>query len=166
DPNPVALVALAWVDLERHEQRQVRSLLKQVDAALALSPDKLIGAIASLVAGYSALAKGRGDAALRYVARARSGWDVPPWLELELSLVESRASVAAGQIREALAVAERADDGSSPEAAVTLAHAWAAARDDDNARRTLKPVLAAHDRVAERVRLQACLVDARVSYHS
>jgi LuxR family maltose regulon positive regulatory protein len=164
--NPVALLALAWVDMERDEQRQVRSLLKQVDAALALSPDKLIGAIASLVAGYSALAKGRGDAAVRYVARARSGWDVPPWLELELSLVESRASVAAGQIREALAVAERADDGSSPEAAVTLAHAWAAARDDDNARRTLEPVLAAHDRVPERVRLQACLVDARVSYHS
>jgi LuxR family maltose regulon positive regulatory protein len=165
-PNPVALLALAWVDLERHEQRQARSLLKQVDAALAVRPDKLIGAIASLVAGYSALAEGRGDAAFRYLARARSGWDVPPWLELELSLFESRASVAAGQIREALAVAEQADNGSSPEVAVTLAHAWAAARDGENALRTLEPVLAARDGVPERVRLQACLVDARVSYHS
>jgi LuxR family maltose regulon positive regulatory protein len=40
------------------------------------------------------------------------------------------------------------------------------AGDGDNARRTLGPVLAAHDGVPERVRLQACLADARLSYHS
>ena len=165
-PNPAALVALAWVDAEHHEQRQARSRLKQVDAALALSPDKLIGAIACLIAGYSALAEGRGDAAVQYVARARCGWDVPAWLEQELSLVESRASAAAGQIQEALAAAERAGTGRSPEAAVVLALARAAAGDGENARRTLEPVLAAHDRVPERVRLQACLADARLSYHS
>ncbi|HET7245972.1 MAG TPA: LuxR C-terminal-related transcriptional regulator [Streptosporangiaceae bacterium] len=127
-PSPVALVALAWVDLERHEQEQVRGRLKQVAAALTLSPDRLIGAIACLIAAYSALAEGRGDVTAQYVARARSGWDVPPWLERDLSLAESRASAAAGQIREAL-------------------------------------VLAAHDGVPERVRLQACLADARLSYH-
>lgn len=126
-PSPVALVALAWVDLERHEQEQVRGRLKQVAAALTLSPDRLIGAIACLIAAYSALAEGRGDVTAQYVARARSGWDVPPWLERDLSLAESRASAAAGQIREAL-------------------------------------VLAAHDGVPERVRLQACLADARLSY--
>jgi LuxR family maltose regulon positive regulatory protein len=126
--SPAALVALAWVDLERHEQGQVRGRLKQVDAALTSSPDRLIGAIACLIAAYSALAEGRGEVTVQYVARARSGWDVPPWLERELSLAESRASAAAGQIREAL-------------------------------------VLAAHGGVPERVRLQACLADARLSYH-
>jgi LuxR family maltose regulon positive regulatory protein len=41
-----------------------------------------------------------------------------------------------------------------------------AAGDGDNARCTLEPLLAAHNRVPERVRLQACLVDARLGYHS
>ena len=132
-PNPAALVALAWVDLERHEQRQVHRRLKQVDAALTLRPDRLIGAVACLIAAYSALAEGRGDVAVQYVARARSGWDVPAWLEQELSLAESRASAAAG--------------------------------DSENAWRTLGPVLASLDGVPERVRLQACLADARLSYH-
>jgi len=127
-PNPAALVALAWVDLERCEQGQARRRLKQVDAALAVSPDKLIAAIACLVAAYTALAEGRSDVAVHHVARARSGWDVPVWLEQELSPAESRASAAAGQIREPL-------------------------------------VLAAHVGAPERVRLQACLADARLSYH-
>jgi LuxR family transcriptional regulator, maltose regulon positive regulatory protein len=165
-PSTAALAALAWVDLERHEQRQVRSRLRQVDAALTVSPDKLIGAIACLIAGYSALAEGRADVAMQYVAGARSGWDVPAWLEQELTLAESRASAAAGRVREALAAAERAGVGRSPEAAVVLAHARVAAGDGENARRTLEPVLAAHDGVPERVRLQACLADARLSYHS
>ena len=161
-----ALVALAWVDLERHEQRQVRRRLRQVDAALALSPDRLIGAIACLIAAYSALAEGRGDVAVRYVATARSGWEVPAWLEQELSLAESRASAAAGQIREALAAAERASAGRSLEAVVVLAHVRVAAGDGESAWRMLGPVLAAQDGVPERVRLQACLADARLSYHS
>jgi LuxR family transcriptional regulator, maltose regulon positive regulatory protein len=129
-PSPAALVALAWVGLERHEQRQVRRRLKQVDAALVVSPDRLIGAIACLIAAYSALADERSDAAVQYVARARSGWDVPAWLEQELILAESRASGG------------------------------------ENTRRTSGAVLAAHDEVPERARLQACLADARLSYHS
>jgi LuxR family maltose regulon positive regulatory protein len=93
-----------------------------------VSPDRLIGAIACLIAAYSALAEGRGDVTTQCVARARSGWDVPAWLEQELSLAESGAAPAAGQIREAL-------------------------------------VPSAHDRAPERVRLQACLAGARLSYH-
>jgi LuxR family maltose regulon positive regulatory protein len=73
---------------------------------------------------------------------------------------------AASDIEAALAAAKRADCESSPEAAVTLAHAWVAAGDGDNARRALAPVLAAHKGVPEWVRVQACLVDARLSYHS
>ena len=159
-------MALAWVHLEHHELKQTRSRLTQLNAVLEASPDKLIEAIAGLVAAYSALAEGRDDMAVQAVARARSGWQVPAWLERKLSLVESRASVAAGKIRAALADAERAGQDSSLEATVILAHARMAAGDGDNARRTLEPLLAAHNRVPDRVRLQACLVDARLSYHS
>ena len=101
---------------------------------------------------------------MQFVARARAGWSVPVWLEQRLSIAESRALLAAGDIEAALAAAKRADCCTSPEAAVTLAHAWVAAGDGDNVRRALQPVLAAHDGVPERVRLQACLVDARLAY--
>ena len=95
-PNPAALAALAWVHLERNELRESRGRLKQSDTALVLSPDKLIGAIACLVAACGALAEGCAEVAAQIVARARSGWPVPAWLEQRLSLVESRALVAAG----------------------------------------------------------------------
>ena len=128
-PNPAALVALAWVHLEHNELREARSRLKQADAALGVSPDKLIGAVACLVAAYGGLAEGRAAVAAQIVARARSGWSVPAWLEQRLSLAESRAYVAAGDIQAALAAAERAGRDDPPEAAVMLAHAWAAAGD-------------------------------------
>ena len=164
-PKPAALAALAWVHLEHHEPRAARSRLKQLDTALRTNPDRLIGAVACLTAAYSALAEGRAEVATQFVARARSAWSVPSWLEQRLSLAESRALAAAGDIEAALAAAKRADCDSSPEAAVTLAHAWVAAGDHDNARRALAPVLAATEGVPEWVRVQACLVDARLSYH-
>ena len=163
-PNPAALAALAWVHLERNELRPARSRLKQVDAALGVSPDKLIGAVAFLAAARSALAEADPEAAAQFVARARSGWPVPAWLDHQLSLAESRACLAAGDIEAALAAAKRAGSDSSPEAAAMLAHAWAAAGDAANARRSLEPALAAHGAVPERVRLQALLADARLSY--
>ena len=164
-PRPAALAALAWVHLEHHELRDARRRLTQVDTALRANPDRLIGAVACLTAAYSALAEGRAEAATQFVARARSAWSVPSWLEQRLNLAESRALAAAGDIEAALAAAKRADCDGSPEAAVTLAHAWVAAGDGDNARRALAPVLAAHEGVPDWVRVQACLVDARLSYH-
>ena len=104
-------------------------------------------------------------AAAQFVARARSGQSVPAWLEQQLNLAESQALASAGDIEAALAAAKRAECDSSPEAAVTLAHAWAAAGDGDNARAALAPVLAAREGVPYRARLQACLVAAQVSYH-
>ena len=163
--SPTALVALAWVYLERHELREERSALRQLDAALAMSPDRLVGTVACLVAAWDSLAEGRAAAAAQFVARARSGRSVPAWLEQRLSLAESQALAAAGDIEAALAAAKRAECDSSPEAAVTLAHAWAAAGDGDNARAALAPVLAAREGVPDRARLQACLVAAQVSYH-
>ena len=136
-PGPAALAALAWVHLERDELPTAGRLLKQLDAALKVCPDKLIGAVACLIAAYGGLAEGHGEAAAQMVARARSGWSVPPWLDQRLSLVESRAYVAVGDISAATAAAERAGGNSSPEAAATLAHAWLAAGDGKNARLAL-----------------------------
>ncbi len=164
-PGPAALVALAWVHLEHDELRQARSWLTQADAALGVTPDKLIGAVAWLAAAYGGLAEGRAAAAAQSVARARSGWSVPAWLDQRLSLAESRACAAAGDIQAALAAAEHTGGDTSLEAAVTLAHAWAAAGDGENARRALAPALAADSGLPDRVRLQAWLVDARLSYH-
>jgi LuxR family maltose regulon positive regulatory protein len=165
-PSPAALAALAWVHLERHELREERSALKQVDTALGLSPDKLVAAVACLVAAWDSLAEGHAEVAAQFVARARSGGSVPAWLEQRLNVAESWALAAAGDFEAAFAAAKRAGSDSSPEAAVTLARAWAAAGDGDNARRALAPVLAVREGLPERVRLQACLVAARLSYHS
>jgi LuxR family maltose regulon positive regulatory protein len=162
-PNPAALAALACVHLERAELREARSRLKQLDAALGASPDKLIGTVACLVMAGSALADGHGDAAAQIVASARSGWPAPLWLEQTLTLIESQACAAAGDIRAALAAASR---NSSLEAAIMLARAWAAAGDRNKARLALAPALAAGRGAPERVRLQAWLVDAQLSYDS
>ena len=163
-PSPAALVALAWVHLERYELREAHSRLKQADAALGVAPDKLIGAVAWLAAAYGALAEGRAAAAAHSVARARSGWSVPAWLDQQLSLVQSRAYAAAGDILAALAAAGRVGRDDSPEAAVTLARAWAAAGDAQNATRALAPALATGSEAPDRMRLQAWLVDARLGY--
>ena len=165
-PSPAALVALAWVHLEHGELRETRSLLKQADAALSERPDKLIGSVACLVAARCGLAEGRAGLAAQFVARARTGWAVPAWLGQQLSLAESRAHAAAGDIGPALAAAERAGPGDSAEAAVVLAHAWLAAKDVGNARRALAPALDAPSPAPDRVHLQAWLADARLSYDS
>jgi LuxR family transcriptional regulator, maltose regulon positive regulatory protein len=163
---PAALAALAWVHLERGELREARGRLRQVDAALGVSPDKLIGAVACLMVACAGLAEGRSDVATQFVARARSGWSVPVWLGQRLSLAESRACVAAGDTQAALAAAERVGRDAPLPAAVALAHARAAAGDGPNARRALAPALSAGSEAPDQVRLQAWLVDARLSYGS
>jgi LuxR family transcriptional regulator, maltose regulon positive regulatory protein len=160
--SPAALVALAWVHLERYELRKARSCLRQAEAALAVTPDRLIAAVAYLVAAGGALAGGRAAVAVQILDRARAGWPVPAWLGQQLTIARSRACAAAGDTPAALAAA-RAGCDDSPEAAVTRAHAWAAAGDHDNARRALAPVLAAGSRAADRVRLHALLIDAQLS---
>ena len=163
-PGPAGVAGLAWVHLERNELPTVGRLLKQLETALSVSPDKMIEAVACLIAACTGLAKGDGEAAAQMVARARSGWSVPAWLDQRLSLVESRAYVAAGDISAAAAAAERAGGDSSPEAAAALAHAWLAAGDGENARLVLASALAAQSEEPERVCVQACLADARLSY--
>ncbi len=163
-PGPAPLLALAWVHLARHELREARGCIKQADAALGVRPDKLMGAAAYLVAASGALAEGRPAVAAGVIARARSGWSVPPWLDQQLSLIESRAYAAAGDVQAALTTAERV--GTSLEAAVTLARAQAIAGDGEAAQQALAPVLAADGQAPDPVRLQAWLVDARLGYDS
>jgi LuxR family transcriptional regulator, maltose regulon positive regulatory protein len=164
--NPAALLALAWVHLARNELRESRRHFRQADAALGVTSDMVIGTVAYLVAALGSLAEGRAEAAAHIVATARSGWPLPAWLEQRLSLIESRACVATGDIPAAVAAAERAGCDGSLEVAATLAYAWLAAGKGANARRLLAPALAAQFEAPEDVRLQACLVDARLSYHS
>jgi LuxR family transcriptional regulator, maltose regulon positive regulatory protein len=164
-PHPAALVALAWVHLERNELRAARRCVKQADAALDRAPDRLIAAAAYLVAAGGALAEGRASVAAQVIDRARSGPPISPWLDQQLSVIQSRACAAAGDIQAALAAAGRAGSEGSPEAAVALAHAWTAAGDSDAAARALAPAVVARG-VPDRVRLYACLADARLGYTS
>jgi LuxR family maltose regulon positive regulatory protein len=165
-PDAAPLVALAWVHLERHELRETRGFLKQAEAALGARPDRLLGAVAYLVAAGGALAEGRAAVAAQIITRARSGGPVPAWLDRQLSLAESQACAAVGDIQAALAAAERAGRDASPEAAVILAQAWTAAGDVGQAQRALAPALEADGVAPDRVRLKAWLVDARLSYTS
>ena len=164
NPNPAALVALAWVHLQRHEPREMHSCLKQADAALGVSPDKLIGAAGCLVAAGAALADGHAEAAAHIITRTRSGWPVPVWLDQQLNLVESRACAAAGDTQAALTAAERAGGATSLAAAVTFAHATAAAGDSESARHALAALVAADSSAPDQIRLQAWLMDAQLSY--
>jgi LuxR family maltose regulon positive regulatory protein len=166
NPNPAALVALAWIHLERNDLREAGSWLKQADAALTANPARLIGAVAYLVAACGALAEGRATVATQIITRARSACYVPGWLDHKLSLIQSRACAAAGDLPAAIAAAERAGADTSPEVAVTLAHARMTARDGDKARRALAPALAANGGAPDQVRVQAWLVDARLGYTS
>ena len=93
-PNPPALAALAWVHLERNEPRKAGGLLKQATAALRVSPDKLLGAVTCLAAARGYLADGQAALAAPYLAKARSGWSVPAWLDQRLSLAQPETAGA------------------------------------------------------------------------
>jgi LuxR family transcriptional regulator, maltose regulon positive regulatory protein len=164
EPDATSLAALALVHLERNELREARRFLKQAGTALGAKPDKLLSAVAHLIAARAALVEGRATAATDIVARARSSGPVPAWLDQQFGNVESRAWAAAGDVSAALATAERV--GSSPEAAITLAHAWAAAGNGGDARDALAPALAPDSRLPDPARVQALLLDARLSYES
>jgi LuxR family transcriptional regulator, maltose regulon positive regulatory protein len=164
NPNPAALVALAWVHLQRHEPQEMHSYLKQADAALGVSPDHLIGAVGCLVTAGAALADGHAEAATHIITRVRSGWPVPAWLDQQLNLVEARACAASGDTRAALAAAERAGGATSLAAAVTFAHATAAAGDSESARHAVAAVVAADSSAPDQIRVHAWLMDAQLSY--
>ena len=161
-PAPSAAVALALVHLERHEVAAWHSRLKQADIALRAHPDRLIGAIACLIAARGALTGPRRPAAADLLQRARHGWSPPPWLDHLLTVVEVQACAVAGDIRAALEAAGRAGPESGPDVSAALARAWLAAGNIQAARQALAG--AADDQSGIRALIQAHLTDALISY--
>jgi len=159
-----AEVALALVHLERNELRDARDRLKRADAALRARPEKLVGATACLVVARYRLAEGRAKAALEMIARARHGWSPPSWLNHRLTLIESRAHAVAGDVSSAVAVAMRADPGTSLDATVALAHAWLDADDTAAASQALENGPDDVGEVPDHSGLDRWLVDARLGY--
>jgi LuxR family maltose regulon positive regulatory protein len=164
DPVPPAAVALALVHLQRHEPAAWQRQLKQADTALRAHPDKLTAALACLAAARGALAQGRAPAAMDLLRRARHGWSPPPWLDHLLTVTESHAHTAAGDIRAALDAAGRAGAGAALDACVAQARAWLATGDIQAARQALGG--AAGDPPDIGTRLQAHLTGALISYRS
>ncbi len=165
--RPSAAVALAMVHLERNELTACRSQLKQAEGLLQAHPDRLISAVACLVAARGALAQAHGSAATDLIQRARDSWSPPAWLDHLLTVAEAQAATAAGDIRSALDAARRAQAGSALDAAVARARAFLAAGNPDAARQALPHVAnAPPGEPGERPRLDAYLTDALLSYRS
>ena len=159
-----AEVALALVHLERNERHDARDRLKRADAALRVRPERLVGAAACLVVARYRMAEGRAKAASEMITRARHGWSPPGWLDHTLTLLESRAYAAAGDLSSAVGTAERANPGACTDATVALAHAWLDAGDDQAAGQALENGPDDADEVQDRSRLDRWLVDARLGY--
>jgi LuxR family maltose regulon positive regulatory protein len=159
-------VALASVSLQRGDVQEAHSQLKLAEAALRISPDTLVGALACLVAAQRRLAGGRAGAALEMIRRARQEWSSAPpgWLELRLTILESRAHSAAGDIPAAVTAARRACPQAVPDAAAALAHAWLASGDHEAARRALDAMTETPGEVPRHDGLAGWLADARLSY--
>ena len=91
--RPSAAVALAMVHLERNELHACRSQLKQAEGLLLAHPDRLISAVACLVAARGALAQAHGPAATDLIQRARDSWSPPASLRHEPGLDRACAAV-------------------------------------------------------------------------
>lgn len=158
------LVALAHVHLQRHELAEARRNLKHAEAGLQARPDKLMAAVAGLVAAEGCLSEGRSREAREVAGRARDGWSPPPWLERRLALVESQACLATGDTEAALDAARRAGAGRFLDATAALARARLASGDARAARQELAAATAEYEQSPERERLEARLTEARLAY--
>ena len=166
-PDPASALALAFVRLEHGELSASRARLMGADAALDAHPDRLASAVGTLVAARGSLAEGRTRTVLDTIERARSGRPLPPLLERVLALTELQAHAVAGDGRAALEAARCLGSASALDARVALSRAWLAAGDLAAARRTLSTVPeTSPDEDSERVRLEAWLVDALLSFRA
>src|SRR5215472_7866486 len=157
-----AVVARAYVHLERNELAEARRELKNADLGPQGGAERLITAVACVVAARGCLAEGRPAAAREITGRAAQGWSPAPWLEQSLALVESQAYAADGEVTPALGAARRAATGSALGAAAAQARAWLAAGDAEAARDALSGGTAAGGAASDRVRLEALLVECHV----
>jgi LuxR family transcriptional regulator, maltose regulon positive regulatory protein len=161
-----ASVALACAHLERNELRRAHDDLMQADAALRMRPDKLMCAVANLIAARCRLAQGYAGGTLELLSRARRSCSPPRWLELRLTLLESRACAVAGDIGAAVDAARRAEAQAAAEAPAALAYAWLAAGDQQAAAAALAIAPAGGRDKHEQAGLDGSLVEARLSYGS
>ena len=158
------MVARAYVHLERYELAEARRELKNADLGPQACPERLITAVACLVAARGCLAEGRPAAAWEIIGRAMQGWSPPSWLEHGLVLAESHACAAAGDVASALGAAKRAVTGAPLAAAAAQARAWLTAGDAQVARDVLAGCSASFAAAPDRDRLEALLVDCHVCY--
>jgi LuxR family maltose regulon positive regulatory protein len=163
--SSAAEVALACVYTERNELSLARARLKRADDMLKERPDRLISAVAALVAARRSLAEGHAAAASEMAGRARHGWSPPSWLSHRLMLIESWACAALSDTDAAVDMAASAGPESHLDAAVALAHAWLAAGDPQAARHALDSA-SAGGAVPDSIRVESCLADAQLSYSS
>jgi LuxR family transcriptional regulator, maltose regulon positive regulatory protein len=164
--GPVSLaakVALACVHLERNELARGRRWQKSAQDALRARPDKLIGAVACMVAARRSLAECRGRSAAECVGRARRGWSPPSWIEHRLLVLDSWAAATAGDFQSAIDIARRADPGSSLDATVALARALVTGGDPRAARHALLGAPAS-GQASDSERVAAWLIDAQLSF--
>ena len=163
-----ASVALAAVHLQQTDMQEAQAQLKLAEAALRVWPDKLVSAVTCMVAAQRHLAEGRAAAATELIRQARQGWSSSPpgWLELELTILESQACLASGDIQAAVAAARRADPECVSDAAAALAHAWMAVGDQQAARRVLDAVEETFDGDPQLRSVAGLLADARLSYRT
>ena len=165
-----ASVALAAVHLQRTDMQEAQAQLKLAEAALRVSPDKLVSAVTCMVAARRHLAEGHAATATELIRQARQDWSSSPpgWLELELTILESQAYLASGDIQAAVAAARRADPERVSDAAAALARAWLACGDHQEARRVLDAVAVEETFDGEPwlSRVAGLLADARLSYRT
>jgi LuxR family transcriptional regulator, maltose regulon positive regulatory protein len=160
---PAAEVALAYAHTERNELPLARQRLQRANDALGRQPNKLISAVACLIAGRGSLAEGHPGEAAEIASRTRMAWSPPAWLEHKLMLLESRACAATSDSQSAVEAAESAVPQPTFDAAVTLAYAHLSADDPRAARRALASVPAGVD-TPDDVRIDSWLIDAQLSY--
>jgi LuxR family transcriptional regulator, maltose regulon positive regulatory protein len=160
--SPVAELALASVYLERNELSRARRWEKRAAEALRRRPNKLMDAVACLVAARRSLAEGRARAARDCTDRARRHWQPPAWLAHQLTLMDAWAGTAAGDFPAAIAAARRAGPESSLAAAAGLARALLAAGNRQAAARVLAD--APTGDAPDAARLAARLADAQLGY--
>ncbi len=159
-----ATVALASVHLQRGDAQEAHAQLKRAEVGLRVCPDKLVSAMACLIAAQRRLAEGRATAASEMIRRARQDWSPPGWLELRLTILESRVHVLVGDIAAAVAATRSADLQSVPEAAAALAYALLASGDPEASRRALDAAAEGRSEAGTGAGLAGWLVDAQLSY--
>lgn len=110
------------------------------------------------------LAEGHQSAAADMLARARSGWSPPPWLDHLLTVTQSHVYAVAGDTQAAMDAARRADPERALDAAVALARACLAAADLNAGKDALGMTGTHAGGTPERVQVEAWLTDAHLSF--